>query len=184
MISSFSQVRSGNLTTISVTSTLSAPSFYWYVDGVYVGVSKVPSRTINVPAGDQVSVDVLDSTSPSFDPIASAPAGWSARRSLTIFRSLDAQIDSYLVEQRLGAGSWAYIGTIRDNPQAWSYSLLTPRLIDLGSYTWRVTAINKSGNAGTPLSLGASETIVRTPDAPKFTASFDAVHDQVLFAAA
>jgi hypothetical protein len=59
----------------------------------------------------------------------------------------------------------------------------TPRLDDLTTYTWRVIPIDAVGNEGTPLEI-ESESVVRRPDPPAFTATFDDGTSTVEFAEA
>lgn len=183
MITSFTQSRAGNTTTITVVSSLVAPVFFhWYVDGQYVG-GGTNTRTFYLTPGDQNHIDVLDTTSVSFDPIANAPTGYPPVRRLFFTRSLAALVVSYRIEQQENGGAWSAIGTVPDDPTQWQFSFLTGRLDDLATYAWRVIPIDKYGTDGTAVTL-ASELIVRLPDAPKFSATFNAGADQVLFAAA
>lgn len=182
MIASTSQIRSGVTTTVFVTSSLDSPTYYWYLDGAYVGFTAGASRTFILSPGDQVSVEAIDSTDPTFDPIANTPAAYPSRRAIEFFRTL-SPVASYLVEQKAGTGAWTAIATIPDDGRTWRYQTLSARLADLTSYAWRVTARDAAGNSSAPVAL-AAETIVRIPDAPNFTATFEAGADQVLFAAA
>ena len=86
----------------------------------------------------------------------------------------------YRVEQKLGAGDWETLRIVPQVADQWAYSLLTDRLDDLSSYTWRVIPVDAAGNDGTAITIGA-ELIVRTPDAPDFTATFDSGTTKVTF---
>ena len=61
--------------------------------------------------------------------------------------------------------------------------MLTPRLDDLSTYTWRVIPVNTAGNDGTALTIGP-ELIVRTPDAPNIEIVFDSGTTRVTFSEA
>ena len=184
MISSFSQTRFANTTIVTVASTLSAPVYYfWYLDGIPAGMTATPSKAFALSPGDQQTVDCLDSNDAGFDPVANAPAGWPARRTLEFIRSIDPTIDRYLVEQQANGGAWSTLCTIHDDKSKWAYTARTGQLADLTSYAWRVTPIDAAGNAGAPTVL-ATELVVRTPDAPAFAVSFVPGSDQVEFSAA
>ena len=183
-ITSYSQQRLGNATVVTVVSGLSGTIYYhWYLDGSLVASTEVPTWTFFVEAAEQLRVEVKDTNDPDYDTVANAPAGYPARRTLEWVRSLDTTTDRYRIEQRLDAGSWTTIGLMPVDSTAWTYRWLTPRLTDLGSYEWRVVPQDAAGNDGTALALDA-ETVVRTPDAPDFTATFDSGTTKVTFAAA
>ena len=181
-ITSITQNRSGQTTTITVVSNLTGPSFYWYLDGAYVGKTTSPSKTFNIDPGSQAVVSILDSNSPTFDPIANAPTIYPARRTLVWTRSTDAHISRYQVQQQVNGGAWTTLGYINDDGRSWTFSYMTPRLTDLASYVWRVIPLDAAGNAGTPIAL-AAETIVRAPDAPGFAAAYNHNASNVTFTA-
>lgn len=185
MITSLSQVRTSTTTAVTAASDLGgAVYFHWYLDGGYVGMTTSGSRVLQMPQGERGRIDVLDTIDPDFDPVANAPAGYPSRRTLVFNRSLDAGVAGYRVEESIDAGgTWTAINLIAHNPRAWSYSMLTEELTDLGSYIWRVVPVDQAGNDGTPANL-ASELIVRNPDPPNFTATFDPATTKVTLAAA
>ncbi len=192
-ITSLTSARSGNTTTLTAVSSLTPPSspgaiyFHWYLDGSYVGVSSSGTttgvRTFVVPPTEQVHVDVLDTIDPDFDPIANAPAGFPAVRTLAWIRSVGATVASYRLEQSISGGAWSSIGTASDDPRRWEFTFLTAALNDLTQYGFRAVPVDVYGNDGTPVTL-AAELIVRTPNAPAFTATFDAGTSKVTLAAA
>lgn len=153
------------------------------MDGAYIATTLTPIKSFRLEAGDQVRIDVLDTNAPNFDVIANAPAGYSARRSVWWVRALDADVDYYRVEEREAPGDWAVIGMVPNTISAWTFSLLSSRLTDLATCWWRVRSVDRAGNVLSALTLSA-ETIVRTPDAPDFTVTFDEGTTKVTFAAA
>lgn len=182
-ILSVSQMRTRNLTEVTVVSSLSGVVYYhWYMDGAYLGYTNTPSRAFMLGSLDQSRIDILDTDDPDFDAVANAPSGFPARRTLVFVRSMDVRISSYRVEQRRATDAWIEIALINDDPARWTYEFLSPRLDDLTSYAWRVIPIDDAGNDGTAVSLGG-ELIVRTPDSPDFSAALQ-VSTHVLFAAA
>jgi len=182
VILSSTQTRSGTTTLVTVVSSLTGTVYYhWYMDGAYLGFTTTPSRSFTVERDEQVSIDVLDTNDVDFDPVANAPAGYPARRTLVWTRSVDASVYQYRIEQRQDGGAWETLGYALDDASKWLFRYLTPRLDDLSEYEWRVIPMDLPGNDGTAISLGV-ERIVRTPDAPEFTATFDEGSTEVLFA--
>lgn len=175
--------RSGNTTIVTAVSTLTAPTFYWYLDGIFVGATQGGVRTFVSQPNDQQRIEVLDSTDPAFDPAANAPAGYPARRMLVFTRSIDPSVIGYRIEQQRAGGSWSSLGTVQDDRARWLYEFLTPRLDDLTQYAWRVIPMDEHGNDGTPVTL-VEELIVRTPDAPNFAVAYNAGTQKVTFSQA
>jgi len=163
----------GNTTTITVASTLTPPVyFFWYLDGQFLGMTLTPTRAFHLLAGEQARIDVLDTIDPNFDAYANAPAAYPPRKLLFWVRSLADDIDHYRIDQKLDSGDWTVIGNVPASADPWSFRFLTPRLTDLGEYTWRIVPVDQVGNDGTPLTIGP-EKVVRTPDAPAVAATLD-----------
>jgi hypothetical protein len=183
-VTNISQAIAGNVIVLSATSDLGGTVyFFWYLNGAFIGMTTGSSQTIALGPGDQGRIDALDSNDPDFDFVANAPAGYPARRTLVFVRSLDADVDRYKIEQQQNGGSWALLGYVPQDDSKWNYEVLSPRLADLTTYAWRVTPIDIAGNTGTPATI-AAEYIVRTPDAPDFSASFNPATSKVTFASA
>jgi len=164
--------RLDNVTTVTVTSDLTPAYYHWYVDGAWVGMTVVGSRSFVLEAGDDVRIEVQDTNDPSYDSIANAPEGWPARRTLYWVRSTDADVLAYLIEQQREAAAFTMIGRVPQLADVWSFSFLTPRLDDLTNYTWRITPVDAAGNSGTPVTIGP-EKIVRKPNAPNWTLTWN-----------
>lgn len=170
--------------TVTVTSDLSGTIYYhWYIDGAYIASTMSPAYSFYLAEDECVRVTCIDTNNASYDAIANAPAGYPARRSLWWVRSIDSDVSHYRVEQNKDAAGWTEIGIVHHDDTQWSYSFLTEPLTDLSSYQWRVYPVDAAGNDGTVITLGA-ETVVRTPDAPDFTISFDGDTDTVTYTAA
>lgn len=186
-ITSVSFARIGATTRVFATSDLAGRVFFhWYLDGSWLAATTSPWKDFQLSASAswQERVDVLDTTDPSFDPIANAPAGGApARRSLWWVRSLDEDAAYYVIEQKEDAGSFEVVGRVVQATDAWSMGWLSDRLEDLVSYTWRVTPYDRAGNAGTATTIGP-ETVVRRPDAPDFEVAFDDATDFATFSEA
>jgi len=183
-ITGYQRVRQGMVTTVTVTSDLTGTIFYhWYVDGQHVGGGLSPSRSFGLAAGDELRIEVLDTLDPDFDPVLNAPTGWPARRTLWWVCSLDEDVRQYRIEQKQDSGAWTVIGLVPHEVGTWSHSLLTPRLVDLAEYQWRIVPVDSAGNDGAAITIGP-ERVVRSPDGPNFTATFDPETSQVTVAAA
>lgn len=183
-ITSYQQQRFGTVIIVTVTSDLSGTIYYhWYIDGAFIASTQSPTRSFILEAGDQVRIEVNDTNDADYDPVANAPDGYPARRTIWWIRSTDDDVANYRVEQKKGEGDWTSIGIVRRNGATWAYSLLSPRLDDLSAYQWRVTPVDEAGNDGTAKTV-QSEDVVRTPDAPDFTATFDSGTTKVTFAEA
>lgn len=181
MITGITLKRFGNVTIATATSTLGAGAFYfWYLSGSYAGRTRTPSQQFYLEAGDQERLAVLDSLDPNFDPILNAPADYPARRTITWQRSFSTDIEHYRVEQQTDGGDWSVLTRISDTGAAWEYSWTTARLTDLTEYVWRVIPVDQAGNDGTPISTTSTK-LVRRPDAPNFTATFNAGGSTVTF---
>jgi len=184
MITDYAQTRHGTITSVTVTSDLSGTIYYhWYRDGVHVAATESATYWFVLQDQESLRIEVFDTNDADFDPIANAPDGWPARRTIWWVRSTATDVHHYRVDQKLGAGAWSQIAVVYPETDIWSYSVVTPRLTDLSSYTWRIVPVDAAGNDGTALEIG-TEKIVRTPDAPEFTVSFDSGTTKVTFAAA
>ena len=170
--------------TVTATSSLAGTVYYfWYMDGAFLAKTRSNVYTFFVKQGDQFRISVKDSNDPNYDYILHAPTGYSARRTLFWTRCTDSDILKYNIEQNKAAGGWTDIGTVNDVPGQWSYTFVTERLDDLTSYQFRILPVDRAGNEGTALTFDA-EKIVRTPDAPNYTVTFDADTDKVTYASA
>ena len=176
--------RAGNVTTVTVTSDLSGTIYYhWYIDGSFIATTQLNVYQFYLENDDQVRIEINDTNDPDYDPIANAPAGYPARRTIYWVRSQDSDVRHYRIEQQKDGGGWASIGEVLHDVNQWAYSLESPRLDDLSEYEWRIIPVDLAGNDGTALALD-SEKIVHTPDAPDFTVTFNEGPDTVTFAAA
>jgi hypothetical protein len=181
MIDSVTLRRFGNVTIATAVSTLGDSAWYfWYLSGSYVGRTRTPCQQFYLRAGDQERLAVLDSLDSNFDPILNAPTDYPARRTITWQRTFSADIDHYRVEQQADGGDWTVLARVSDRGSAWEYSWTTARLTDLSDHVWRVIPVDSAGNDGTPISTTTAK-IVRRPDAPNFTANFNAVGSTVTF---
>ena len=59
-ITSYSITPFGSQSLVTVTSDLTEPTIYWYLDGIYVGSTIDLSNTFTLEAGDQAEVLVSD----------------------------------------------------------------------------------------------------------------------------
>lgn len=182
-ITSLSVQRMGRLTTITAVSGLSGTVyFHCYIDGTWIGQNTTGVFYVTLDTNEQAQVDVNDTNSATYDYIANGPTVYSAKRTLFWTASADTDTWYYLIEQNKNAAGWTTIGRIYDNGN-WSFAFLTLKLTDLASYQFRITPYDLADNAGTAKTL-AAETVVRVPESPKFTISFNDGTDKVTYTAA
>lgn len=185
-ITSYAKARHGRVTKVTVISDLSGTIYYhWYLDGAWLGVTTDPNFTLYLEPNEQATLICIDTNDVDFDGVANAPAGYPARRALWWNKSTEADVDHYRVEYAAGQSppaSWTLIGTVRDDGR-WSYQMLSPRLDDLTWYWFRIVPVDATGNEGTAIEIGP-EKIVRTPDAPSYSATYDDGTQEVAFESA
>jgi len=183
-ITSMTQLRSLRVTEIRVVSDLSGTIYYhWYDHGRHIARTTVPALSVSPVVGEQMSIEVIDTTDADFDYIANAPDGYPPWRVVKWHASSASDVSSYLVEQNVDAGGWEQIAEVRHDPAVWQYVLLAGPLDDLTSVQFRIRPTDTAGNIGTAKTLDA-ETVVRTPDAPAFSATLDEGTGEVTIAAA
>lgn len=174
-------VRIGETVEVTVTTTMSDVVWYfWYADGAYLGKTAGPTKTFQVPAGEQLRLDCVPTDQEDYDPLADPPEGYPSRRTLWWTRSLSADAAEYRIDQREGTDEWTTIAVVPQEIGKWDISIITGRLNDLTEYTWRIVALDAAGNESVPLTIGP-ERIVRRPDAPNFAVEFDTETERVTF---
>ena len=176
--------RSGNIITVMASSDLSGTIYYhWYLDGVLVASSQSATYSVYLPIGEQAILDVIDTNDADYDAVGNAPEGHPARRVLWWTRTLDPEAALYRIDQQKDGGAWTEVGSQPQDNSAWEYTFMTEKLTDLSTYSWRIVFVDAVGNDGYYLET-LPEKIVRTPDAPDYTISFDAGTTKVTFAEA
>lgn len=180
-----SRARFGPVTVLTVAGRFAGRVFYhWWVDGDYGGRSASNTFGVHSPAASVARLYIIETLDPDFDPVAGAPDMFGPRKMIRWLRAVDLAAHSYRVEQSRAGAGWVEIGSVfAAGRAAWEFALKTPRLDDLVSYAWRVIPVTFAGNDGNTLAF-AAETIVRTPDAPDWTVTWDPDTERVTFAAA
>jgi len=169
-----------NLFTVTVTSSLSGTVYYhWWRDGEYCGMTTAPAMTFYVAYLEQANVTVIDTNDADYDHTSSAPDVHRATRTL-FWTATDDPCSYYLIEQQKDAGAWEEIARVHHSADEWQYHHQTDRLTDLSTYTWRITPVSENGQEGTVTTVGP-EVVVRVPDAPNVTVTFDAGTSKVTF---
>lgn len=186
----------GTVTLVLVASDLVGVVYYhWYLDGAWVGSGTAASFSFAMELGSQARVDCVDTLAPAFDPLAAAPAFFPARFTIHWVRSLATDVASYRIEQSPDGAAWTAIAEFPHDEEAWDYRFLTERLTDLASLVWRVIPVDIAGNDGTPLIIGPPiqgewsgiylpVKVVRVPDAPDWSFTWNAGTQRVTYAAA
>ncbi len=171
-ITNYQVTQTGGITTVTVTSDLAGDIWFaWYVDGAWVATTRARVRSFRLPPGDRARVDVQDTNDAAYDPIANAPEGFPARRTLWWCRSLAVDVAKYRIDVSVDGGAYAVADYVLADDR-WEYFYTTNRLIDLATYTWRIVPVDTLGNDGTYATEGPVQ-IVRTPDAPAYAIAFD-----------
>lgn len=153
-------------------STLTTPTFYVYRDGNLVLTTPATSLIVFVPAGDSPVYEVLD------DPAGVPTEAYPGYMILAWYASAGAA--SYRIDQFVGA-AWNTLINIDDAGQG-TFQYRTGTLPDGQTSQFRVVPIGLNGNAGTPAVFASL--IVRHPDPPNVTMTFNTVGTTVTIAAA
>jgi hypothetical protein len=171
-ITNYTTVNLGGTVQVLVTSDLvGVVHYHWFADGLYVGHTLAANKFFVLGDGEQLKIEVIDTLDPVYNVAAAAPLAYPARRTLSWVRSIDADVAYYEITEQAGTADPVVLGTVLANAKTWDYSYRTGRLTDLTTYTWTITPYDAAGNAGTPLVI--TELVVRVPEAPGFTATFD-----------
>jgi hypothetical protein len=178
-------VRIGDTTIVTVTSSLTGTVyFHWYVDGVYVGVTTSGTKSLFLPVGGMARIEVVDTNSAAFNPLAAPPAFYPAKYTLHWVRSLATDVAEYLVEVDKNGAGWVTLARVPHSDSQWDYQVLSERLDDLSNYNFRVSAIDAVGNAGSPIQTSVPFLIVRVPDSPRWSFTWDSGTQRITYAAA
>jgi hypothetical protein len=152
----------GDVAFAACTSSLPNPTYYWFVDGIFRTKTTVPRYVVTVPAGAYHAVDVIDSTDSAYDPYAAETEQGAARRMVfTPVAGTDAT--SWRVQQQPSGGDWSTVRTVHVRDGVHTYEVITPRLDDGATYTWRAVPYDAAGNDGTPVTVH-TEAVVRKPE--------------------
>ena len=179
-----SVVLMGGVSIVTASCFLAAPVYYhWYLDGQYLGMTTLAERSFRLVAGDQVQLIVLATRLADFDPYANAPAGYPARKTVWWIRSLDPSAAWYRVDQQQPDSSWLPVARLAADSKTWGYCWLSGRLADLTAAAFRIVPLDALGREGSPL-VFPPEMIVRTPDSPAFTISFNPTNQLLTLSAA
>lgn len=172
-ITAYTSARHGRSVTVTATSSLTGPTFYWYANGAYLGSNETGQWTLRPEPGDSVELVAVDSTSGSFDPYdpANIPEHWPNRRTIEWTRPTDQAVSRFVVEQQKDGGAWVQIAEYIAGPE-WSFRHRTAPLEDGSTYAWRVQAYDEIGNAGTVTTL-QTITQYHRPNPVAFAIAYD-----------
>lgn len=181
-IISESVTRIGEISLLEMTSDLSGTIYYhWYREGAWVGMTTEPRKHFRLEPGDEERIICQDTNDAAYDPVANAPAGYPARRSVFWTQSSVGNVRTFKVQEKKAAGSWTDRATIRGH--AWAYDWLSARLDDLTDYAHRVLGVDAAGNDGPPVAMDAAR-VVRRPDSLAFDIAYSAGTNRVTFSEA
>lgn len=148
-------------------STIQDPTFYIWRDGQLMDVTTAEEYIFQVPAGEQLNLEVYDDESQK--PVSAFPGkvviGWYSV----------ANTSRYIVQEYVG-GEWLTRKTV-NHTSAGYYSWESRFLEDSTSHQFRVVPQGVNGNAGAALTFEVF--IVRFPDIPPQIFSYSEVDNTV-----
>lgn len=162
---------------LTVTTDRSAGWVWWFFDGALHSVTA--ARELVAAVSGTVHIEALATRSAARDQTQLGRVPRTRQRTLEWLKSTD-DVDEYHLEWATGAvgDTWARFATVTSTGQ-WAYQHKTPVLADGTTYRFRVVPV-KAGNRGTAAAWPARE-IVRYPDTPAWTATFDEGTERVTF---
>jgi hypothetical protein len=145
-------------------SDLASPTFYLWMDGVFVlstGAGSI-EVAVSVPSSPVFSV---------FDDADAAPSNvYPAGVLIQWDQPTDLEVEYYLVEEYVAA-AWTERTRVTADPARWQYEFQTRPLEDVTTHQFRVTPVGVNGNAGAARTY--SVYMVRNPDPPDVALSYD-----------
>lgn len=144
----------------SWSSDLEDPTFYVWVNGVFVGTTLETSYVVAVGVGEQVQFDV-------FDDAAGVPLDYYPPFLVLRWQGRDGSV-LFRVEEDV-SGQWVFRGLVPFSVGN-VYRHRTGVLSDSTEYTHRVVPLDVEGRTGSVLEFSAE--MVRYPDAPSQDAVF------------
>ena len=160
---------------VSWSSSLTDPTFYVYRDGLQVATTRATSIDLVVQPGEQPVIEVLDSASES--PLPSRPGNltlaWYASAGTPV-------VDYYRVDEYVAA-AWTERVRVQETGAGY-YTWRSRFLEDVTEHQFRIVAVGENGNEATAASFTCL--MVRHPDVPSVTYSYDKVTDKITVTAA
>ena len=157
---------------ITWSSDLSDPTFYVYRDGRLIATTALTSLVFTIAAGESPVIEV-------FDDAATLPSTAFPGR-VTLAWYAIAAVDHYRIDEYV-ASVWTQRRRIRDDGSGY-FRWRSRFLKDVTSHQFRVVPVGTNGNAGTATSF--TVLMVRHPDPPNLTTSYDSGTRQLTFTAA
>lgn len=157
--------RSVSVTVIGDGTGTASTYYYWFRDGVFVGITATPRRTFQVRSGQQAVIEAVIRNDANVDPSTIGTVLPSGKVILEWVRSDGSDEVAYRIQQKQDAGAYATIARVPADG-SWSYRYETGKLDDLSQYTWKIIGIDAAGNVQASGVTVGPVTIVRRPDAP------------------
>lgn len=148
------------------------PTFYIYRDGTLVATTKATEWTFTLESGDIPVIEVLD------DADATPATVYPSRFTLSWYAVTDT--DYYRIDEYVG-GEWLVCAKLTDDGAGY-FKWVTRVLQDATTHQFRVVAVDAAGNESTATTMTAL--MVRHPDPPDVTYSYDSGTGKVTVAAA
>ncbi len=153
-------------------SDLPTPTFYVWQNGILLETTTATSRVFTVDQNSELFVDVFDDalSTPSFGVNGRITVGWQPVSGAV----------SYRVKELVGA-AWTERMSITSDGRPW-YSYQSRFLEDVTTHQFRVYAVSAAGNDSSAVELDVL--MVRCPDAPKVTGTYNTTTDKITITAA
>jgi len=157
---------------VTWTSDVEDPTYYVRRDGELIATTSQTAMFFFVESGESLSLEVLD------DADEVAAAGYPGR--ITLTWGDVAATDHYRVEEYVAA-AWTLRTTVTDDGSKY-FTWNSRYLEDCTTHQFRIIPVGTNGNQGTALTL--TVLMVRHPDVPDVTYSYDSGDAKVTIAAA
>jgi hypothetical protein len=157
--------------------------FHWYLDGVYMGVSRSGVFEFSPPPGEQFLLRPIDTNNAAFDPITSGPGAPPQRMTLHWHPPADTDVDHYEVYETLEdvAPVTTLVAKIPHDDGVWLYTYLSPRFRGAG-FSYEIRPVDRAGNVRDPgLVVLEFAPSIQAPLAPNWTFTFDEGTTRVTF---
>jgi len=155
----------------SWSSDLGTPTFYIYQDAVLVETTANTSKVFHVAINDGFVIDVLD------DPDADPTTPYPGRITLSWYEVDDTH--HYLIQEYV-ASVWTTRSLLFDTGDVF-YTWESRYLEDVTTHYFRIIPVGDNGNSGTE--TGVSWLMVRYPNPPDVTYSYDAETQKITITA-
>ena len=158
---------------VEVSSDLTNPTFYWYMDGELRAITREGRYVFPVAEGESAEIEVLDDANSAPQPVfpGRIDLEWAPV-------TAGAAVDYYRVDEYVGA-VWTERARVKHVAGAHYYTYRTRLLEDQTTHQFRIVPVGVNGNEGTAATM--SFPVVRRPDPPELSMSYNPATRTVTF---